>query len=58
MLVPGGRHWEAGRQQPRGLSRCRTDPLESGYLIPITSESGPTSGSMPVDENPASFIQP
>ena len=27
-------------------------------LIPITIESGPTSGSTRVDENPASRIQP
>ena len=28
------------------------------YLIPITIESGPASGSTRVAENPASFIQP
>ena len=28
------------------------------YLIPTTIESGPTSGSTRVAENPASFIQP
>ena len=29
----------------------------TGYLIPITIESGPTRASTLVEENPASFIQ-
>lgn len=31
---------------------------ERSYLMPITIESGPTSGSTRVDEKPASRIQP
>ena len=30
----------------------------TGYLMAITIESGPTSGSTRVDEKPAAFIQP
>ena len=33
-------------------------PLAARYLIPITIESGPTSGSTRVAENPAAVIQP
>ena len=32
-------------------------PLIRAYLTPTTIESGPTSGSTRVAENPASFIQ-
>ncbi len=45
---------------PDGMRRNYTVELDSRdvYLMPTTIESGPTSGSTRVDENPASFIQP
>jgi hypothetical protein len=41
--------------RPGQAARCVT---AATYLIPITIESGPTSGSTRVSENPAAVIQP
>jgi hypothetical protein len=41
-----------------GLIVCTSNDEPRNYLIPTTIESGPTSGSTRVDENPASRIQP
>jgi hypothetical protein len=44
--------------QAEDLRRKCTAPLTAAYLIPITIESGPTSGSTRVEENPTSLIHP